>query len=84
MPAGPVAGVLQGYPGEEPLHGHALVPALLRDVPGLLRTENAAEELTCAPPPPPLFPIPYPLFLRYSQTERFSTCPRRRSSVGPG
>lgn len=79
-----MASVLQGHPGEEPLHRHALVPALLRDVPGLLRTENAAEELTCTPPPSPLFPVPYPLYPCYSQTERLLACSSRRSRVGPG
>lgn len=42
---GPVDSVLQGDPGEEPVPGHAVVPALLPDLQRLLCKQDAAEEL---------------------------------------
>lgn len=54
MHAGPMDSVLQGHPREEPLPGHAVVPALLPDVQGLLCEQDApaapaAELLTGGP-----------------------------------
>lgn len=46
MHAGPVDRVLPGHPGEEPLPGHAVVPALLPDVQGLLRQQAAPATTT--------------------------------------
>lgn len=40
-----VGGLLQGDPGEEPVPGHALVPALLPDLQRLLHQQNAPQEL---------------------------------------
>lgn len=42
---GPVDSVLQGDPREEPVPGHAVVPALLPDLQRLLCKQDAAEEL---------------------------------------
>lgn len=42
---GPVDSVLQGDPWEEPVPGHAVVPALLPDLQRLLCKQDAAEEL---------------------------------------
>lgn len=52
--AGPMDSVLQGHPREEPLPGHAVVPALLPDMQGLLCEQDApaapaAELLTGGP-----------------------------------
>lgn len=54
MHTGPMDSVLQGHPREEPLPGHAVVPALLPDVQGLLCEQDApaaptAELLTGSP-----------------------------------
>lgn len=46
MHPGPVDGVLPGHPREEPLPGHAVVPALLPDLPGLLRKQDAPAALS--------------------------------------
>ena len=46
MPGRPVARVLPSDPREGPVSGHAVVPALLWHVQGLLCPEAAAEELT--------------------------------------
>lgn len=46
MHSGPVDGVLSGHPREEPLPGHAVVPALLPDVQGLLRQQDAPAPAT--------------------------------------
>ena len=81
MSAGPVAGVLQGHPGEEPLHRHALVPTLLRNVPGLLRTEAAAEKLTCTSPPSP---VPDPSSLYTRRQKGSPLVPVERTQEGSG
>lgn len=41
MHTGPVDSVLQGHPRKEPLPGHAVVPALLPDMQGLLCEQDA-------------------------------------------
>lgn len=48
MHTGPVDGVLPGHPGKEPLPGHAVVPAVLPDVQGLL-CEQAAPATAATP-----------------------------------
>lgn len=59
MHTGPVDGVLPGHPRKKPLPGHAVVPALLPDVQGLLCKQDApaasaiAELMTRGPAAPP-------------------------------
>lgn len=58
MHTGPVDGVLPGHPRKKPLPGHAVVPALLPDVQGLLCKQDApaasaiAELMTRGPAAP--------------------------------
>lgn len=44
--SGPVDGVLSGHPRKEPLSGHAVVPAVLPDVQGLLCHQDASAPTT--------------------------------------
>lgn len=67
----PVDSVLPGHPREEPLPGHAVVPALLWYLQGLLCPEAATEELTSGGLAHWLVAFCYYIIYKYTHTSMF-------------